>query len=191
MLSGSLLAAFLRKKPKQGFGQSNPVLGLAFPHNQHAPAGILQFGTCCRIARNVLIQLCVPELRIRRRALAAWTVVPMPEAAVHEDYLPMSGKNNIGVTRQITPVQPKPVPGRMKYFTNCDLRRRVSISDFRHHPASLCGGDPVSHFRPALSVTNSSIAAAILRASNGGTALPICRATLIFLPLNTKSSGND
>jgi hypothetical protein len=38
---------------------------------------------------------------------------------------------------------------------------------------------------------NRSIDAATFLANKGGTALPICRAISILLPLNLKESGND
>src|SRR5262245_5428095 len=61
----------------------------------------------------------------------------MPEASMHEDCDPVAWKHDVGASRQITPMKPKPVSEPMKRAAHGQLRQRVPLAYAGHHRATF------------------------------------------------------
>lgn len=98
-----------------------------------------------RVARNVSRQFRQPELATRSGRSTAAAVVPVPEAAVDEDGKPTAGKDDVGTTRETTPVKAESEPHPMKGGTDGELRGGVSVTDEAHDSAALGAWVDVGH----------------------------------------------
>lgn len=71
--------------------------------------------------------------------------MPVPEAAVDEDYGPMSWKYKIGFTRQTLVVEDVAKSFCVKASPDNHFRLGILAPDACHHPASDFGRNDVSH----------------------------------------------
>lgn len=62
--------------------------------------------------------------------------MPVPETPIHEDYSPVFGQNNIGLSWHSLLVQPKPESFAMQALPDRDLRPRVYRPDRCHIAAA-------------------------------------------------------
>lgn len=83
---------------------------LTRPYHADAPPQYRERRRAGCVPCSVSLDLAGPERDVRLRRTAARAAVAMPEAAVDEDRQPMAGQNDIRRSRQITSMQPKPVP---------------------------------------------------------------------------------
>jgi hypothetical protein len=59
-------------------------------------------------------------------------IVPVPEASMHEDDLPVAREDKIGAARQVAPVQPKAISKAVHGAPHSDFRPRIRLPDARH-----------------------------------------------------------
>lgn len=100
----------------------------AFPDNENVPAQRLQTGLVVGVPGGIAGQLRVPVAGVRfwpAAVSAALERMLVPEAAMHEDHLSASGKDEIRFSRKILPVEPEPVPHRVGKAPDGQFRRRV------------------------------------------------------------------
>ena len=97
---------------------------------------------------RVLGDLFRPELRPRLRPFEQMTVVPMPEAPVHEDHCPIFWQAQIRVARHVLAVNPVAKPACVKRLANHEFGLSVFAPDARHHPAAGRRIDDVSQLPP-------------------------------------------
>jgi hypothetical protein len=131
--------------PVQSIEQFN-VVGFAFPDHDDSPPSRFEGELVIEVAPHVLLELPLPELGIRRRhSCEAAIAVAMPKTSVHEDCHSMSRQYDIGPSRQVAIVKPKPQPSGMKVLPDGKLRRCVCRTDRRHHPRTRAGIYDVCH----------------------------------------------
>lgn len=61
----------------------------------------------------------------------------MPEAAVHKDRNPPTPEDDIGLSRKVPRMQPKPVAHRVQELANGHLRAGIASPDASHEGAAL------------------------------------------------------
>lgn len=89
--------------------QATLVKGLAFPYHHHGPTGVLQERFRVLVALRSLGEFLSPEVRLSLRySCDLATGVLVPKASVHEYCGLMTRQHDVGLARQITPMQPKP-----------------------------------------------------------------------------------
>jgi hypothetical protein len=98
----------------------------------------MQFSSKPLVPLDVAVKLSTPEFLVRCRSLRSLTsFVPMPEAPIHKDDLAMSRQHNVGISRQIPPMDAKPISHSMDHGPNDHLRAAVAPLDAAHYPASF------------------------------------------------------
>jgi hypothetical protein len=98
---------------------------LALPQDQTPPAIFLQCRKVLKVAGAVPFQFRNPISSIGFWKVGKLAVVLMPEAAMHEDELLPAREYQIGLSRQVIPMEPVAVPHTMNKPTNEHLRRSV------------------------------------------------------------------
>jgi len=129
---------FCKEKPN-AFSQFGGISRPALPHNQYLPAELPQFPHMLPPALDISAAFCFPVVRVRLRGHTATSApVHMPEAAMHKNDFPVSGKDYVWYAREIPAVQTKSVPHRMHHAPDRQLRLRILRADPRHTAGSLC-----------------------------------------------------
>ena len=111
------------------------LLHAAFPDDDHAPAEAAELLAGTLVACDVARELRLPKFAARlRRRRAGTALVPMPEAAVHENHRPVFPQHDVGRSRQ-RPVARIRFSGPVSLLRTRDiLRERTSaeiLSIFR------------------------------------------------------------
>ena len=107
----------------------------AFPHNCNSPFLIQQFLDGNFITLCISLDLVGPELSSRLwNTKQGTSLMAVPETAVHKNYGPPSGKNDIRAPRQILPKQAEAEASRMQVSANKQFRLCVTASNACHHP---------------------------------------------------------
>ena len=101
------------------------------------------------IAIAVAPNLLKPEICSGRWNLEEVTIVPVPEASVHEDSCLVSRKDKIGLARQLPVMKPVAETQAVKPSPQHHFRLRIFRSDSRHHPAANFRRNDVSQRQPA------------------------------------------
>lgn len=140
-------AAFRTDRRRGGFAagrepgdaaRSDHLPHLTAPDDHHLPPQISQAGIAALVSRRVLQELRPPErFPSGGHARVSASLVPMPEASVHEDGQFVAGQDNIRASRQIPPLQPKPIPQRKEEPAHGHLGLGVPASYGGHIPMSL------------------------------------------------------
>lgn len=89
------------------------------------------------VARNVAIKLALPELRTGLWDVRQPAIVPVPEAAVHEEGNTLAPKDDIRLSRKVPGMEPKSVPNSVQEPANGHLRSCVAAPDAAHQGAAL------------------------------------------------------
>ena len=124
---------FLRKTPRQG----SRVVQLTLPDDEYPPARSFQFTFRSSVARNVAVELALPELRTGLGDVGQPAVVAVPEAAVHKKGNPPAPKDDIRLPRKVPGMEPKSVVHSVQKPANGNFGPRVAASDTAHESASL------------------------------------------------------
>lgn len=108
-------------------------LGLALPHDENTPTCASKRASGDRIPGNVPFELVFPKSNVRRRhgRLPA-SLVSVPKATVNEDGGIVLRKNDVGLSRQIAPMNSESIAHRMKLSANDDFGGGILRSDLRH-----------------------------------------------------------
>lgn len=82
------------------------------------------------IPPDIRFEFLPPEhgVALRRVCISA-SRMAMPETAVNEDGKSVAGENDVGTTRQIATMEPKPVTHLMQDGSNDQFRRGVPRAD--------------------------------------------------------------
>lgn len=90
--------------------QTGEILDFALPYHEHRPAELTKSCFTMPIAEPVSDKFVPPKLNSRLGSpKTRTTAVEMPKTPVHEDDLLAAGKNKIGRSGQVFPVQPEPI----------------------------------------------------------------------------------
>ncbi|SRR5579871_3915474 len=89
------------------------------------------------VARNVAIKLALPELRTGLWDVRQPAIVPVPEAAMHEEGNTPASKDDIRLSRKVPGMKPKSVPNSVQEPPDGHFRSRVAASDAAHQGAAL------------------------------------------------------
>lgn len=114
----------------------------------------------------------------------------MPETTVNKDNFLIAGKNDIGAAWQVLAMQTEPVPHGVKQLSNRDLGFGILAPNRSHDLTALVFRKNVGQDR-FLESNMANTESATREDMPGGTALPICLAISILLPMNSKLSGKD
>ena len=118
----------------------------AFPHDSDPPSRVVKGGLYLRVANQVSVELCLPEIGSRDRCAApVASSMSVPEAAVNEDRDLPRWKNNIRFSRQPGRMQPEAQAGTVKPLAQHDFRFRVPATYARHHARARARIDYVAH----------------------------------------------
>ena len=110
------------------------------------PTRGLQRGVFLLVPCNIAVELGLPEFDVglwHRGCLA--TLVPMPEATVHEDDRVPLGKHDVGMSWQFRRMQTVAEPQSMEVSAHDHLRLRVLRPNPAHDLASLLWGNGVHY----------------------------------------------
>jgi hypothetical protein len=126
---------------------SEPVLRyVAFPYELDAPPEVAKPLLVPFVPRHISFELGYPELRSRfGRVCEATTHVAVPEAAVNEYHGPVTRKDDVGSSGQLTSVKPKAQSACVEVAPDRELRLRVPPPNAGHHPAPGFRVDDISH----------------------------------------------
>lgn len=125
------------------------IAHFTFPHLDNAPSESLQRSLVSPIPANVAIELGRPELGSSLRDGGKPAVVPMPEAAMHEDDRSMLPEDKIGSPGKRFAVQPEAKAEPMYQRAHDELWLSVLATYAGHHPGAHLGRDDVHSMRPA------------------------------------------
>src|SRR5581483_1770393 len=138
-LSGDELLQLLRTPIKV-------LADCALPNDRDPPAECGQCPSLFQVPLTVALDLVAPEVRVGARKLEIpASLVPMPEAAVHENHRVVLLDDNIGTTWQTSVVQAKPEPSSKKGLAHQDFRLRVLPADALHHAGTGRAVDDIHH----------------------------------------------
>jgi hypothetical protein len=113
------------------------VSRLALPNDFDAPSCCSQGGVDTLVALAIGGEFLAPIFLVRLgHGGFATARMPMPKTAVNEDRQLMLGKDDIGPSREVAPVQAEPIPKRMDSSTNDQFWFRVLRVDTSHDSAS-------------------------------------------------------
>ncbi len=121
----------LRKSPRQG----SKVAQLALPDGDHSPTRNLKFLFRSSVARNVALELALPEVRTGLWDVRQPAIVPVPKAAVDKKGNAPAPKDDIRLPRKVPGMEPKSVAHCVQEPANGHLRSRVAASDASHEGA--------------------------------------------------------
>ena len=173
---------------------------LAGPESQYSPSTFSESTRYTAVPSPVRQKFPGPKCLVVGRQLSTLAVgVLMPEAAIYENGYSTMLKHDVWLSRQILHVSTVSESKVVNGATEFPLGPCIPPVDSGHDVRTLGLREYVSH-APAVTVfqehcsrvsrRRASSARPMCFASGGGTALPICFATSIFGPRNTKSSGN-
>jgi hypothetical protein len=94
-----------------------------------------QFASRGRVSGDVCFELWGPKLRPafwKTATPARWIIVPMPKAAMNENYLAPPWQNQIRRSWQISTVEPESATKRMDQAANGKFRLSVFAAHERH-----------------------------------------------------------
>ena len=138
--------AGLSEKRPDSCGQAVQVPRLAFPDHENVPARFAQCGLVEPVTPDVPVQLVPPELvtlgRLRD-AITRTPLVPMPEAAVHEDHPTSRAENKVGTAREVARVKAVAIPQAVYDPPNPHLGFRVLGPDSAHSFAAFTNRERV------------------------------------------------
>ncbi len=77
------------------------------PQNHNLPAGPLESRDGVAVPLLVAIEFSIPEGGVRSGPLSTRTVMAVPEATMDEDGDPVARQDNVGRSREISPMQPE------------------------------------------------------------------------------------
>jgi hypothetical protein len=136
----------LREPPRQ----SGKVAQLTLPDGDHSPTRNLKFMFRSSVARDVTLELVLPELRTGLRGVRQPAVVPVPEAAVDKEGDAPAAKDDVRLARKVPGMEPKSVAHCVQEPANGHFRARVAASDAAHEgAAALPAHDVEPHTRLA------------------------------------------
>jgi len=122
------------------------LLGLAFPDGEDAPTETAEGGGVAFVAGCVAFELLLPP-----RPLGLWDAgifavrVQMPEAAVDKNAITVAWQNDVGASRQITPVEAEAISHRVKQTSDKQFRLGILVANAGHQAAALPSGKGVGH----------------------------------------------
>ena len=126
--------------------QDTDFLYLTFPNYENTPSEIPERRNVSNVSRHIPLPLCAPKIGIRSwNDLAIAALMHVPKAAVDENDLAASRKNQIGSTGQILVVQNISVTETMSCPANHHFRFRVLAGYGCHVGTSLFCCQDVSH----------------------------------------------
>ncbi len=118
--------------------QFHQVFRLALPDHHNSPAESLERGNVLPVPLNVLVELVLPKLLIRRGSSGSPALeVSMPEAAVNEYDFLVFRQADIRVSGEVSTMNSKPIAHFMKQGSDDQFRLRVLSSNPGHYPASF------------------------------------------------------
>jgi hypothetical protein len=121
-------------------------LEFALPDRQSLPAECFKFATFPRVALDGRLALRAPKFGVRsRRHATPAAVVRVPEASVYKYHFSPPRKREVGLTRQIPPVQTEPIPGGVQTAPQDHLGLGVLTPDATHVEPSLFNGKHIDH----------------------------------------------
>lgn len=123
----------LRKVPRQG----SKIVQLTLPDDEYPPTRSFKFIFRSSVARNVALELALPERGPRLGDVRQSAVVAVPKAAVHKEGDPPAPEDDIRLPRQLAGVEPKSVAHRVQEPANGHFGCRVAASDTAHEGAAL------------------------------------------------------
>jgi len=123
----------LREAPRQGI----KVAQLTLPDGDHSPTRNFKFMLRSLVARNVTLELALPELRTGLGDVCQSAVVAVPKATVHKEGNPPAPKDDVRLPRKVSGMEPKSVAHSVQEFANVHFGPRVAASDTAHESASL------------------------------------------------------
>lgn len=123
---------------REALRQRSEVIELTFPDDEHPPARGLQLMLDASVARDVAVELALPELAACLGSVGQTAVVAVPETAVDEQGDMSAPEHDIGPARQIPRLQPISVAHRMQEPANGQFRPGVATPDAAHQGATFC-----------------------------------------------------
>jgi hypothetical protein len=119
------------------------VVDLVLPNANHGPTFGIENPVGTPISFNILRELPIPELRVRRR-LCLMLGAPVPKAAIDKHRDALGRKNNVGLSGQASNLA-EPQPTAPQCATQRYLWLGVATADSRHAATALGSGHNVSH----------------------------------------------
>jgi hypothetical protein len=118
----------------------------ALPHNKHRPADVPKLSANPLVSGYIPLDLSAPKLVIGGgQSGPRATRVTMPVAAVDQDDLLVTRKNDVGLSRQITSVQTEAESQGMQQASDTNLGSGILPADPRHDLATFLGSKYVCH----------------------------------------------
>jgi len=130
----TLLSKLLSEASRQG----RKVAQLTLPDGDHPPTRRLEFTFGSSVARNVALELALPELRTSLGNVRQPAIVAVPKAAVYKESNTPAPEYDIGLSRKLPGMEAKSIAHRMQEPANGHFRSRVAASDAAHEGAALC-----------------------------------------------------
>lgn len=129
---------FLAENTPEAANQRNRIAGLTLPDSNYTPAIIPQRGTRLDITSDIGRKLTEPKLSACFWDVCVTATMAMPKTAVYKYYGPPTRQYNIGATRQVTPMKPKPKTETVQDFSHNQLWNSVACADPAHVPTAVC-----------------------------------------------------
>ena len=134
------------EKPHEPMLDVFEITQFAFPHGQHAPPKLPQFGSRSLVTIDSGQSLRRPEFRVGCRSnLSEATGMHVPEAAIHENNLAPPREDEIRRAGEIRNVQPVAIAERVKSPSHQHFWFGIHGPDPRHVPAPLLRSKYVDH----------------------------------------------
>ena len=128
------------------YGVDLPLPNRAFPDDAHPPVRLSQVVLVLDVARNVPIELRLPELgSCCRSGRVAAAFVAMPEASVHEEHGSEARKDKIRSSGKLSAMKPIAKTSSMQRPSQKKLRAGILSADACHHPRPRNGIYHVGH----------------------------------------------
>lgn len=89
------------------------------------------------IPLDIPVELAIPEFLVCTGSSTSWTVMLVPETAVDEYHLLVSGKNKVWFPRKVPAMESESESESMREFSDTNLGRRVAASYTRHQLTPL------------------------------------------------------
>ena len=118
--------------PQRNLIAFQAALDGTLPDDQNMPSGIGQRAYRTPVAQTIRFNLCLPEIAAGGGEGEKVAVVPVPEAAMHEDDGAMLRQDNVRRARQGAHMQAETEPEREKQFTHQQFRAGVAAPDRAH-----------------------------------------------------------
>jgi hypothetical protein len=142
------LQPFSRKRQDCFDSDPTGALHRAFPDFQHAPSGTVKFGFHLGVPLLIPADFLPPEILAGAWPAEQWTIVPVPETAMHEDSSSPARQYHVGLAGQ-TPVMKQISEAEgVKAMPHDQLGLSVLAPDPRHHPAAGSRVDYITRQEP-------------------------------------------